>query len=149
MRNKKLFIIGALALAMAANVSAEDFTSTTVMYRVPSDYCVFIPDMITVGTMQYSLTAEKMDLCDGEHVEVSINGIDGEGNLNMYTGSGKHMVAKMRSSIGDVSAGDVIATFGNGELQPDNLFWFTHESDEGAGEYVGTVTFSVKLVQDW
>jgi len=139
---KRLMIV-ALTLALVAPVSAESM----LYYHEPSQYTVLIPETIVTDGTQYSFTAPVMDLCDGEHVEVSILGLESSGIKRLYTSGGKEVMAEFYGVDGKLMPGQTVASFYHGQHET-GLVYALPFSTEGAGDYYGTVEFSINLVQN-
>lgn len=149
-----------MALAMMAtagtmvNAYGNELTTmiqeaqATVTYHVDSEYCVQIPDIVVADGTNYALKATMMDLCGDEHVEVSINGLDESGGIQMYSESGKWMYAKVYSNFGEVKSGSVIARFYDKMMESVESFYILPELNEGAGNYSGGITFNISLVKN-
>ena len=151
---KKMMICALLATMACTAVRASDFTSETssqqtmVMYSAPSEYMILIPESITADGSMHKFEASKMDLRDNEHVEISATGIEEDGSIHMFTDTGKWAMSKFHTSNGDYRRGDVISVFDNGMTESRESFYITAEQSEGAGDYVGTITFNISLVRE-
>ena len=139
---KRLAIVALVAL-MATPVSAESM----LYYHEPSQYTVLIPETIVTDGTQYTFTAPVMDLCDGEHVEVSILGLESSGIKRLYTSGGKEVMAEFYGVDGKLMPGQTVASFYHGQHEA-GLVYALPFSTEGAGDYYGTVEFSINLLQN-
>ena len=150
---KKIF---ALLIALLVTVNAYCYetgsdiseANTPVVYHVDSDYCITIPDVVVADGTEYRFTAPLMDLCDGEHVEISIGNIEGDGNIQMFSSSGKWALVTLHTNKGSATTGTVITSFYNGMTETADYFWITPEMNEGAGDYNGNVVFNINLVKE-
>ncbi len=152
---KKSIICALLATAICTVTNASEFTSletstqqSTVTYSAPSEYMILIPETITADGSRHKFVASKMDLRDGEHVEISASMSDEDGGIQMFTNSGKWMLAKFHLANGDYRRGNVISVFENGMTESLEEFYITAEQTEGAGDYYGTISFDISLVRD-
>lgn len=139
---KRLTIIALITL-LATPVSAESM----LYYHEPSQYTVLIPETIVTDGTQYTFTAPVMDLCDGEHIEVTIEGLDISGAKRLYTTTGKEVIAQFYGTDGLLAPGQTVASFYHGQHEA-GLVYALPFSTEGAGDYFGTVEFSINLVQN-
>ena len=149
MKNRILIsLIVLIALALPVSAETVNENQTRVVYSAPSEYCILIPETVVVDGGSYKFGASVMDLRQGEHVEVSIAGIEDDGSIHMFDSLGKYALARLHSSAGDVRRGSVMATFYNGMTESNESFYVTSELSEGAGDYEGNITFSISLVRD-
>lgn len=149
----KRAIIAIVALLMATNVFGTELTdgsgSTTVYYREESHYSVRIPETITVDGTVYGFTASEMDLNDNERVLVTISGLEGDGILQMMAKNGKWMAAQFFNQSGSfITDGSMVSEFVNGVFEGFGKIYALPSQTEGAGEYFGSVTFNISLVQE-
>lgn len=140
---KKIMCVVLAVMMMRSTVLAD----TTVFYHEDSQYTVLIPETIVVDGTQYKFTAPVMDLCDGDRVDVTIEGIDMSGIQHLYTSSGKEMIAEFYNRNGKLLPGQTIASFYNGVTE-DGLVYALPYSTEGAGDYYGSITFNINLVHE-
>ena len=145
----------ALAILMSTSVFGQQLidynTEATVpLYaKVDSRYMVYIPEQITVDGSEYRFTAEMMDLCPDEQVEIRILGTDEFGTVNLYTDTGKHMKAHVcEVGFGNyISDGMLAGLFTNGEYTSEKGFYLYCETNEGPGYYYGNLTFEITLAE--
>lgn len=152
----KRFTAGLIvAVMLAIGIHAEEFVSensisqqSTVVYSVPSEYVVLIPETIIADGRSYKFRASLMDILADEHVDVSIDGIEPGGSIQMFAESGRWALSRIYSSKGEVNPGMVLASFNQGMTESIDSFYVTHEMDEGAGNYQASITFNISLVKE-
>lgn len=152
----KRFIASLVMVVMLTSmVSAEEFVSenstsqqSTVVYSVPSEYVVLIPETIVADGREYKFQASVMDILGNEHVDISIAGIEDGGDIQMFAESGRWALSRLHSSRGEVHPGSVLATFNQGMTESIDSFYVTHERDEGPGNYQASITFNIQLVKE-
>lgn len=131
----------------ATEIFGEDSAETTVTGHVDSQYCVLIPESIVADGTEYHFNASLMDLAEGEHVNITISGLNNDGKLSMTGGDGKGTVHFETMTGTGLMNSATIATFGNGETVSSDGFR-AYLQAEKAGDYTGTVTFNISLSQD-
>lgn len=145
-----------MMVMLTSMVNAEEFVSenstsqqSTVVYSVPSEYVVLIPETIVADGREYKFQASVMDLRSNEHVDISIDGIYPEGLFKMYAPSGRQMMARLSSSrVSNPESGSILATFNADMLESFDSFSIAPETWEGAGDYSATLTFNIQLVKE-
>ena len=147
---KKIAIALVIIIVMSNIVSANELNisgataQTTVYCHIESQYCVMIPETVVVGN-NYTFSAATMDLCEGERVEVTVEGIADDGTFSMQSGQ-KQMIAKVYSGAGEITPGQAVAFFENGQFETMDYMQIVPISSDGAGDYYGTITFGINLV---
>ena len=149
----KRIIIVIAVLLMVTNVFGTELTdgsgTTTVLYREESHYSVRIPETITVDGTLYGFTASEMDLNENERVLVTVSGLEGDGILQMMSRTNKWMMAQFYDQNGKtVTDGRVVSEFMNGVLEGYGKLYALPLQTEGAGEYSGSITFNISLVNE-
>lgn len=143
-----LCVLSTTAFASDTPVYGNESADTTLTYHIDSQYMVYIPQMLDLTYMDasnpYTFTAGMMELQDNEIVRVrpttdtitlsNSNGATISGNFD-YTGTRNNQ------------AGNTVAEFSNGQLTSNFGIFFILNGDSGfhAGDFTGTVTFTVSL----
>jgi len=132
--------------AFATEIAGDGSASSTVTVHIDSQYTVLIPETIMADSTHYSLSASTMMLCDNEFVNVTVSGFTNGTDIILTNASGNTLTAWMyRGDDTSIAEWDTVASFTNGQLQSDDVFYFLHGGEATPGDYTGTVTFNVSL----
>lgn len=157
----KKFLASILALAMCCAMAvpafAEDTTinqdstdksgSTAVSYTVDEMYTVTIPEKVTLGN-SVTVKAEDVRVTNGYAVNVALTGTDGSNNaFELESDEGAVITYTVQNGNNAVNLNDTVLTVNpassaSGEA---TLSFVAPTSVTYAGEYTGTVTFTVSV----
>lgn len=148
-----------LALVMCFSISttvfaqdqfvSEGTAEATVTYHADSFYMVMIPETIDANATM-TLSAAQMNIDDNEIVRVKVTNLNASDLLQLTHSrfGGTAGFELYRSDINEriANQGDV-ATFISGILEPSyGVNFLSHDPEMQAGDYSGTITFSISLM---
>ncbi len=162
----KKLIAFVLTLAMATITSVTAFAvdttitpdsdpktgSTAVEYSVDSTYTVTIPSEVTLGN-SFEIKAENVVLEQGKQLEVALTATSGAGNaFTVSNGKTGELTYEVKVGETPVSVGDKVLTVNpttasagsatlNFSSPPTSTIVY-------AGNYIGTVTFTVSVADE-
>lgn len=142
----------------------DTFANSTVTFRQPSSYCIFIPDMIGLD-YDYQISGSDMNISDRECLRVLLSGLDSENHVTFESLDG---TATLKKSIepkvllnGGTTLSDLgcpsncVGYFLKGDTMSEVAFGLSEgysdfHSNNGmtqppAGEYFAPVTFEISL----
>ena len=152
--------ISALLLAMlmtislnASEVSTQTSTTAVVYSHMPSSYTLLIPSSIVAQSNSngYEITAQSLDLCEGDRVIVNIYGVNNN-EMQLTTQGGKVMTAGFYSYYAGnsvINDGSTIAVFDGSNANQNQGFYVYPKQWQGAGNYYGSLTFDIHLEEEY
>ena len=124
-----------------------DKYNTQITYTVAPSYTVTIPEYVTLGQTA-AVSAENVVLEKGKQVEVALAGTSGENNaFTLQSEEGATLEYSVEKNGSAVYAGNTVLTV-NPETEQSgsiNLAFTAPGNTQFAGEYSGTVTFTVAV----
>ena len=157
-----------LAMTMALSVSATAFAadttinqdtaepkngSTKVTYTVAPSYTVTIPATVTLDGSAVEVKAEGVKVNKNSQVVVKLTGTSYSGNaFKVTTTEGAELAYTVKKGDTLVNIDDTVlsvnpdsATDGNGASGSTSLSFSLNDTIQYAGNYTGTVTFTVSV----
>lgn len=130
-------------------ISGWDSADTVVTYHMDSKYMVYIPATLDLTSLDannpYTFTASTMALQDNEKVCIKLS----KANITLTNARGNTISGFFNRSdtYETVTEAGYAAQFTNGQFTCDYGIYFTPDSNAlaYAGDFTGTVTFSVSL----
>lgn len=159
-----------LALSMSVTAFAADTTigpgqdgqpspstaDATVSYNVAPTYTVTIPTKVdlvqkgTGGTITYEqdaeIKAENVRLNEGDVIQVKLDGNEDEFKMSAGQTEWTYEVT-LGNATTPINSGDVIATFETSTQDQSATLHFTADDPTYAGDYSGTVTFTLSVIE--
>lgn len=151
---KRKFVAIGMAALMAVATTTSAFAAGTVgndtltiTYDVEPTYTVSIPAEVTLGSTA-TISAEDVVVAKGSEVNVALTGASGDANaLQVKTAEGAVIDYTITKDSANVAMGDTVLT-----VNPDTsstgssvLSFVEPDSVQYAGDYSGTVTFTVSV----
>ena len=117
--------------------------SVTVEYNVDPTYTVTIPATVALGETA-TIKAENVVVAKGKQVEVALTNANG---FTVATPQGAELGYTVKNVETIVNEGDTVLTVNpdNGKTGETTLTFTTPETVKFAGDYTGTVTFTVAV----
>ena len=117
--------------------------SVTVEYNVDPTYTVTIPAMVALGETA-TIKAENVVVPKGKQVEVALTTANG---FTVATPQGAELGYTVKNGETTVNEGDTVLTVNpdNGKTGETTLTFTTPETVKFAGDYTGTVTFTIAV----
>ena len=117
--------------------------SVTVEYNVDPTYTVTIPATVALGETA-TIKAENVVVAKGKQVEVALTNANG---FTVATPQGAELGYTVKNGETIVNEGDTVLTVNpdNGKTGETTLTFTTPETVKFAGDYTGTVTFTVAV----
>ena len=117
--------------------------SVTVEYNVDPTYTVTIPATVALGETA-TIKAENVVVAKGEQVEVALTNANG---FTVVTPQGAELGYTVKNGETIVNEGDTVLTVNpdNGKTGETTLTFTTPETVKFAGDYTGTVTFTIAV----
>lgn len=140
-----LMAVATTTSAFAAGTVGND--TLTITYDVEPTYTVSIPAEVTLGSTA-TISAEDVVVAKGSEVNVALTGASGDANaLQVKTAEGAVIDYTITKDSANVAMGDTVLT-----VNPDTsstgssvLSFVEPDSVQYAGDYSGTVTFTVSV----
>ena len=117
--------------------------SLTVEYNVDPTYTVTIPATVALGETA-TIKAENVVVAKGKQVEVALTNANG---FTVATPQGAELGYTVKNGETTVNEGDTVLTVNpdNGKTGETTLTFTTPETVKFAGDYTGTVTFTIAV----
>jgi len=117
--------------------------SVTVEYNVDPTYTVTIPATVAIGETA-TIKAENVVVPKGKQVEVALTNANG---FTVATPQGAELGYTVKNGETTVNEGDAVLTVNpdNGKTGETTLTFTTPETVKFAGDYTGTVTFTIAV----
>ena len=117
--------------------------SVTVEYTVDPTYTVTIPATVALGETA-TIQAENVVVAKGKQVEVALTNANG---FTVATPQGAELGYTVKNGETTVNEGDTVLTVNpdNGKTGETTLTFTTPETVKFAGDYTGTVTFTIAV----
>ena len=117
--------------------------SVTVEYTVAPTYTVTIPATVALGETA-TIKAENVVVAKGKQVEVALTNANG---FTVATPQGAELGYTVKNGETTVNEGDTVLTVNpdNGKTGETTLTFTTPETVKFAGDYTGTVTFTIAV----
>ena len=117
--------------------------SVTVEYNVDPTYTVTIPATVALGETA-TIKAENVVVAKGKQVEVALTNANG---FTVATPQGAELGYTVKNGETTVNEGDTVLTVNpdNGKTGETTLTFTTPETVKFAGDYTGTVTFTIAV----
>ena len=117
--------------------------SVTVEYTVAPTYTVTIPATVALGETA-TIKAENVVVVKGKQVEVALTNANG---FTVATPQGAELGYTVKNGETIVNEGDTVLTVNpdNGKTGETTLTFTTPETVKFAGDYTGTVTFTIAV----
>ena len=117
--------------------------STTVTYEVAPTYTVTIPATVALGETA-TIKAENVVVAKGKQVEVALTNANG---FTVATPQGAKLGYTVKNGETTVNEGDTVLTVNpeGGKTGETTLTFTTPETVKFAGDYTGTVTFTIAV----
>ena len=117
--------------------------STTVTYEVAPTYTVTIPPTVALGETA-TIKAENVVVAKGKQVEVALTNANG---FTVATPQGAELGYTVKNGETTVNEGDTVLTVNpdNGKTGETTLTFTTPETVKFAGDYTGTVAFTIAV----
>ena len=149
---KKLFAL-LLAITMMATLSvtafAADYDTTgdkgmDVTYSVEPGYTVTIPTDVTIDGNSTTISAEDVVVEKGKYVSVSLAA---DNDFTVKTAEGAELTYTVTANGENIAAGGEILAVNpaDGKTGETTLTFTTPETVKFAGDYTGTVTFTIAV----
>ena len=118
-------------------------SSVTVEYNVDPTYTITIPATVALGETA-TIKAENVVVAKGKQVEVALTNANG---FTVATPQGAELGYTVKNGETIVNEGDTVLTVNpdNGKTGETTLTFTTPETVKFAGDYTGTVTFTVAV----
>ena len=118
-------------------------SSVTVEYTVAPTYTVTIPATVALGETA-TIKAENVVVAKGKQVEVALTNANG---FTVATPQGTELGYTVKNGETTVNEGDTVLTVNpdNGKTGETTLTFTTPETVKFAGDYTGTVTFTIAV----
>ena len=145
---KKLFAL-ILTVAMLMSLSVTAFAanttggSTEVSFHVDPTYIVTIPATVALGETA-TIQAENVVVPKGKQVEVALTNANG---FTVATPQGAELGYTVKNGETTVNEGDTVLTVNpdSGKTGETTLKFVAPETVKFAGDYTGTVTFTIAV----
>ena len=120
--------------------------STTITYQVDPTFTVTIPATVALGETA-TIKAENVVVAKGKQVEVALTNANG---FTVATPQGAELGYTVKNGETTVNEGDIVLTVNpdNGKTGETTLTFTTPETVKFAGDYTGTVTFTIAVNTD-
>ena len=156
---KKKVLAGFLALTLCGLMSMTAFAadidqdstaqsgSTDVSYNVQPVYTVTIPQSVALGQTA-TISAKDVVVASGKQVAVALTGTSGDGNaFTLKSAEGAVISYTVQKDSQNVSLDDTVLTVNpkDGTTGSTTLSFIAPSSITYAGEYTGTVTFTISV----
>ena len=117
--------------------------TTTVTYQVDPTFTVTIPATVALGETA-TIKAENVVVAKGKQVEVALTNANG---FTVATPQGAELGYTVKNGETKVNEGDTVLTVNpdNGKTGETTLTFTTPETVKFAGDYTGTVTFTIAV----
>ena len=117
--------------------------STTVTYEVAPTYTVTIPATVALGETA-TIKAENVVVAKGKQVEVALTNANG---FTVATPQGAELGYTVKNGETTVNEGDTVLAVNpdNGKTGETTLTFTTPETVKFAGDYTGTVAFTIAV----
>ncbi len=117
--------------------------STTVTYQVDPTFTVTIPATVALGETA-TIKAENVVVAKGKQVEVALTNAN---DFKITTPQGASLTYTVKNGETTVNEGDTVLTVNpdNGKTGETTLTFTTPETVKFAGDYTGTVTFTIAV----
>lgn len=156
---KKKLLSGLLALTLCSLMSMTAFAadidqgstaqsgSTNVSHSVQPVYTVTIPQSVALGETA-TISAKDVVVASGKQVAVTLTGTSGDGNaFTLESAEGAVISYTVEMDGSGVSLNDTVLTVNpkDGTTGSTTLSFIAPSSITYAGEYTGTVTFTISV----
>ena len=117
--------------------------TTTVTYQVDPTFTVTIPATVALGETA-TIKAENVVVAKGKQVEVALTNAN---DFKVTTPQGASLTYTVKNGETTVNEGDTVLTVNpdNGKTGETTLTFTTPETVKFAGDYTGTVTFTIAV----
>ena len=117
--------------------------STTITYQVDPTFTVTIPATVALGETA-TIKAENVIVAKGKQVEVTLTNAN---DFKVTTPQGASLTYTVKNGETTVNEGDTVLTVNpdNGKTGETTLTFTTPETVKFAGDYTGTVTFTIAV----
>ena len=117
--------------------------STTITYQVDPTFTVTIPATVALGETA-TIKAENVVVAKGKQVEVALTNAN---DFKVTTPQGASLTYTVKNGETTVNEGDTVLTVNpdNGKTGETTLTFTTPETVKFAGDYTGTVTFTIAV----
>ena len=117
--------------------------STTVTYEVAPTFTVTIPATVALGSTA-TISAENVVVAKGEQVEITLTNAN---DFKVATPQGAELGYTVKNGETTVNEGDTVLTVNptSGKMGETTLTFTTPETAKFAGDYTGTVTFTIAV----
>lgn len=154
-----LLLTAALATAAATTAFAAEIKSdtngnptptksdTTVTYNVDSTYTVTIPASVTLGGTA-TVSASNVKINKGQTLKVTLSKANENDNTFKVKANGAELTYTVKKGTTDIAVGSEVlavnSTTSGNDLKAE-LSFIAPKSTTYAGDYTGTVTFTVSV----
>lgn len=160
-----LVITVGIVTANAENYTQSDYSaSSTVTFRQPSTFCVYIPDMIDLD-YDYTIQGVDMNLSQQECLKINITNLNSDGSLTFESEDGTATLKKALISEPNLQGGATMSDLGlasncvgfflKGDNNSEVTFglsedYYDFHSDAGmtqppAGRFIAQAEFEINL----
>ena len=138
-----LFSLSVTAFAAVDQDSQDPSGAMNVTYTVAPTFTVTIPASVALGE-DATISAENVVVAKGEQVEVTLTNANG---FKVATPQGAELGYTVKNGETTVNEGDTVLTVNpdNGKTGETTLTFTTPETAKFAGDYTGTLTFTIAV----
>lgn len=128
------------------NTTADADKTTQVTYTVNPSYTVTIPGTVTLGE-KATVSAKDVKIANGKTLIVKLTGTSEKDNaFKVKTTEGAELTYTVQKKDGaNISVGSEVLSATSGQAPSAELSFIAPKSTTFAGEYKGTVTFTVSV----
>lgn len=143
-----VMMLSATATAFAATVdqdSVDKTGNTSITYNVAPAYTVTIPATVTLGDTA-TVKVENTMLKRGDEVNVKLTGTsEADDTFKVTTAQGAELTYTVKDGDTVINVGDTVISCASQVNDTADLLFTAPTSVQYAGDYSGTVTFTVSV----
>lgn len=143
-----VMMLSATVTAFAATVdqdSVDKTGNTSITYNVAPAYTVTIPATVTLGDTA-TVKVENTMLKLGDEVNVKLTGTsEADDSFKVTTAQGAELTYTVKDGDTVINVGDTVISCASQVNDTADLFFTAPTSVQYAGDYSGTVTFTVSV----
>lgn len=143
-----VMMLSATVTAFAATVdqdSVDKTGNTSITYNVAPAYTVTIPATVTLGDTA-TVKVENTMLKLGDEVNVKLTGTsEADDTFKVKTAQGAELAYTVKDGDTVINVGDTVISCASQVSDQVDLFFTAPTSVQYAGDYSGTVTFTVSV----